>query len=666
MLFATFIVERQPMEWRFLPAAIIQWCQSAGILAAFGLFLIAVFTRGNLGLLYRNDGKRAPYWYRGIIPFLCGAAYLAVLGLYLARMIGVRRIGDKPLEAYIPGPRGSFTMGDVILAAAGFFAILFLAIPMFRSVLFDFRWGRVWAIAKLGIKEQIRNRGIFIFGFVALIFLFADWFVPYKAEDQIRNYVRVLYFSLTPLYILAAAYLGAFSIPNDVKTLTIHTVVTKPITKFEIVVGRFLGYAALLTVGIFAIALVSLLYIARGVTEEAKAESFTARVPVYGQLEFHHTKGESVGREWDYRRYIGGMQMSTSGKKQYAGWQFPDLSDVRPRTGEGADKSGKVRIQFTFDIFRLTKGVEGKGVSCTFLFTEGRLAIDEIEKKAEEVRLATEQAKAERQKKAGGAPIDYLAERAEIQAEMLAKHGFYEDPEIEVIDYQTQYLDVPYALFEKMRELHKDAKPGPDQIKPAAMQVLVSINRDRGSQAQMLGVAKHDLYILADERLFEINFLKGMIGLWFATLLVLAVAIACSTYLSGVISFLCTLFLYMAGNYSPDIVALAEGRNYGGGPLESSMRILSRKPVMAPLDDTPTTTMLKLSDDAFRWWLRLFVNVLPDVDRYDLHTYVAHGFDISWTQVLFADNLLGLIGYLLPWAVLAFYLMQNREIANPM
>ena len=665
MLFATFIVERPQMEWKFLPAAIIQWCQSAGILAAFGLFLIAVFTRGNLGVLYRNDGQRAPYWYRAILPSLSLFAYLAVVSIYFARMIGVRG-----LERWVLGPRGFFTLGDIVLGAGGLFAILFLAIPMFRSVLFDFRWGRVWAVARLGIKEQIRNRGIFIFGFVALIFLFADWFVPYKAEDQVRNYVRVLYFSLTPLYILAAAYLGAFSIPNDVRTLTIHTVVTKPITKFEIVVGRFLGYAALLTVGIFTVALVSLLYIARGVTEEAKAESFTARVPVYGQLEFHNTKdskrGDSVGREWDYRSYIGGMQMSANGRKQYAGWLFPDLSEVRPLPGDDANP-GKVRIQFTFDIFRLTKGVEGKGVSCSFLFAEGRLGLDEVEKLAENVRLDTDRIRAERQKKAGGGAIDFLAERGEIQAEMLAKHGYYEDPAVEIIDYQTQFIDVPYALFEKMRVLHQDAKPAVGQTaKPPAMQVLVTINRDRESQAQMLGVARHDLYILADEKPFFLNFLKGMIGLWLATLLVLAVAIACSTYLSGVISFICTLFLYIAGNYTPDIVALAEGRNYGGGPLESSMRILTRKPVMAPLDDTPTTAMAKIFDDSFRWALRLFINVLPDVDRYDLHAYVAHGFDISWTQVLFADNLLGLIGYLLPWAVLAFYLMQNREIANPM
>jgi hypothetical protein len=44
--------------------------------------------------------------------------------------------------------------------------------------------------------------------------------------------------------------------------------------------------------------------------------------------------------------------------------------------------------------------------------------------------------------------------------------------------------------------------------------------------------------------------------------------------------------------------------------------------------------------------------------------YVANGFDIP-LYVLLVDNGLVLLGYLAPWAVLAYYLMKYREIANP-
>jgi hypothetical protein len=48
-----------------------------------------------------------------------------------------------------------------------------------------------------------------------------------------------------------------------------------------------------------------------------------------------------------------------------------------------------------------------------------------------------------------------------------------------------------------------------------------------------------------------------------------------------------------------------------------------------------------------------------------LTSYVAEGFNIPWGDVLFLDTFLPLVGYLLPWAILAFYLMKFREVANP-
>ena len=44
------------------------------------------------------------------------------------------------------------------------------------------------------------------------------------------------------LLLFPAALLAAFSIPNDIKNQNIYTIVTKPVERFEIVLGRFLGY----------------------------------------------------------------------------------------------------------------------------------------------------------------------------------------------------------------------------------------------------------------------------------------------------------------------------------------------------------------------------------------------------------------------------------------
>ncbi len=67
-------------------------------------------------------------------------------------------------------------------------------------------------------------------------------------------------------------------------------------------------------------------------------------------------------------------------------------------------------------------------------------------------------------------------------------------------------------------------------------------------------------------------------------------------------------------------------------------------------------------DPIFRWVMGRIYDVIPDVDRFDLTIFVSEGFDVSMGQLFV--TLLMLIGYLLPWAVLAYYLLKWREVAS--
>lgn len=99
--------------------------------------------------------------------------------------------------------------------------------------------------------------------------------------------------------------------------------------------------------------------------------------------------------------------------------------------------------------------------------------------------------------------------------------------------------------------------------------------------------------------------------------------------------------------------------------MEAAFRLFTKSPVGMQLDETPTTSLFKGFDTVYLWILRRFANLVPDMNRFDLHNYVANGFDISWTQVLLTDNLIPLLGYLIPWLVVSYYMMNSREIANP-
>src|SRR5262249_48015193 len=160
------------------------------------------------------------------------------------------------------------------------------------------------------------------------VFLYADWYISAKPEDQLRNRVGIAYFSMSILFIFSAILLGAFSIPADLKNQNMFTIVTKPVERYEIVLGRFLGYALLLLGELVVLTGISYVYVRRGLTEEARAESDHARVPLFGSdLYFHNTAdrsvGESVGREWGYRSYIHGIDpRSPDQRLQYAIWSF--------------------------------------------------------------------------------------------------------------------------------------------------------------------------------------------------------------------------------------------------------------------------------------------------------------------------------------------------------
>jgi hypothetical protein len=129
-----------------------------------------------------------------------------------------------------------------------------------------------------------------------------------------------------------------------------------------------------------------------------------------------------------------------------------------------------------------------------------------------------------------------------------------------------------------------------------------------------------------------------------------------------VVSLLCALFLYGAGLAREFIQSVATKSSDGGGPFEAAYRLVKRMNVTMPLEVSPTTQTAGVFDDAFRWFLQQLLTVIPDVNRFDLSAYVSEGFDISLTSL--ALCLILLVGYLLPWTVLAYHLMKSREVAS--
>lgn len=635
LIFATLFVERDPLSWVDVPSGILQWVQSVGGFAFLGLVLWLIFGWTRTSVVEKN---RVPAWKKILFSALAGSGLI----LFVIT-IGLRFTNANKYEAT---QNAKFHENLQILASALCLAAILLPfifnIPKFSLM-------RIFGLAKLSFQEALRRKVIYAFAALLLIFLFASWFIPYKPEDQVRSYVQVVYWAMSPLFLLTSSLLAAFSIPADIKSQTIHTIVTKPVERFEIIVGRFLGFIALMTVVLLIMTATSLLYVIRGIDPAAASESLKARVPLYGELSFLNTendkKGDNVGREWEYRSYIAGPGMGGKGTAT-AVWTFPfpptNLSDRE-----------KVRAEFTFDIYRTTKGRENRGVACSFTFQTWRYreGDDKIYEREKRQALLSRNGKSD----------------AQIENELAEKYGYYVFPSKPIFDYQTLSLDIPAGLFKnassadnnRATELRNSNRP----IEPIKVKVTCL------DPTQYIGMAKYDLYFRADdpdstnEKLwFSLNFFKGSIGLWLRMCLVTGIAVCLSTYLTGVISLLFTMILYMGGLVQEFIQQVAMGQNPGGGPVESLFRLVRRENMAAPLEQTTANQIATASDVFFRWIIRRLLDIIPDVERLDFTVFVAEGFDISGTQLIL--NALILVGYLTPWAILAYFLLRWREIAS--
>ena len=207
------------------------------------------------------------------------------------------------------------------------------------------------AIASLTFKEAIRRKALFVFVVFCIMFMFAGWFLTRggdKPQLQVKLYISFVLTSITWLLLTVMLLLSCWGIPEDIRLRSLHTVVTKPTRRVEIVIGRIFGFSGigLLVLGVMSVA--GYVWIQRQLSERQK-DVLTCRVPIYGPLEFLSDTGQpnesgvNVGDTWKYRSYIAGTSQAR------AIWNFEGLTN---------DKIGEdgLELESNFEAFRTHKG----------------------------------------------------------------------------------------------------------------------------------------------------------------------------------------------------------------------------------------------------------------------------------------------------------------------
>ena len=123
--------------------------------------------------------------------------------------------------------------------------------------------GRIWAIALNTFREAARIR--VLYGILVLVVganLLALVLGEMVTNEEARVARDVGLAGISLFGSLTAIFLGVFLLYTEVQRRTIHAIVSKPISRWEFVVGKYAGMALVLSVlvALFAVAMTSLLW----------------------------------------------------------------------------------------------------------------------------------------------------------------------------------------------------------------------------------------------------------------------------------------------------------------------------------------------------------------------------------------------------------------------
>ena len=226
---------------------------------------------------------------------------------------------------------------------------------------------RIWALAMLTFREAIRRKALMVFIIFGVLFMFAGWFLS-QSNDRpdllVKVYVKFVLTAISWMLMIVILLLACWGIPQDIKARSLHTVVTKPARRNEVVIGRILGFTLISTLLLLVMGAIGYVWITRQIQATSAADRLVSRVPVYGHLMFTDRKGKpalkgvNTGDIWEFRSYIQGATDAS------AIWSFKDI------TPERIERDGsKVLLELNFESFRTHKGTIGEGLNCLLRLT---------------------------------------------------------------------------------------------------------------------------------------------------------------------------------------------------------------------------------------------------------------------------------------------------------
>ncbi|MCL2347572.1 MAG: hypothetical protein FWC50_04845 [Planctomycetaceae bacterium] len=582
--------------------------------------------------------------------------------------------------------------------------------------IFCISWRRIWAIARLAIKESLRKRVLFICVTFLVILMFAGWFLDKNSTDPTAIYLSFVLSMSTYLILLLALFLSAFSLPNDIKTKTIYTIVTKPVRSSEIVLGRILGFSLIGTVLLVFMAVLSYVFVSfqlqhtHVLTEQdlIPAQAVSEEIAASGEPYITHSGSTRVANGHRHRvdvysdnsffvETVNGHTHTVEKIVPKAG-----TDDSRPRfvvgTAEGMLQA-RVPRYATSLVFRDTDGIDReKGIDVGHEWNY-RYYVGNFTNSTKDAGIFTFEGISP-SRYVDGLPVEmtlgvYRSYKGDMEKPIKASISV-RNPinglSVEVTVFPTEKF-ITKSLFIPRELRGRTAtvvqREAIDPNNPAGLHIVTPAQKDESlaqkrdfdlfedfvvdgkleiwircvENQQFIGVAKYDLYLReADAHVFP-NFFKGYFGIWQQMIMVVSFGVLFSTFLGGPVTMVALFGLIIAGFAKTLLLNVAFGKNLGGGAFESLVRMLTQTNLMDDMSKGFGTSLILLLDKISGGILIILGQIIPPL--YDFTYYeqaLQAGFNIpaSWMIV----HALTTLGYVLPIFIIGYIILRNREVAK--
>jgi hypothetical protein len=535
---------------------------------------------------------------------------------------------------------------------------------------------RVWAIARLSIKEAMRRRVWVAIVLYWVLLLGAGWFLKTNYPEPGKLFFSFVLTASTYIVLLIALLVSTFSLPNDFKSKIIYTVVTKPVRSGDIVLGRIVGFTVIGTILLAIMGASSAVFVWR-MLDHTHTINLASLENVYDD------DGKEIGKKGrtntsqfhshDVEIYLNGSGAALSTNEhehvitpeQSGGETVYALSGPRglfrahnpfygkltflDRSGVAKEKGISVGAEWTYRSF-----IEG-GTQAAAIWTFSGINKDMIREVDGVQCLPMELIVRVFRTYQGN--IDAGIQGSIQLVNPDSKGAVKSDPVIFTAkDNSINTFNWTPTLQDTNR---KDIELMKDLVTPDGRVQVVVQCLDR---AQYFGFAQPDCYIRLPDGSPLWNLVKANISIWVQMVLVIAIGVTCSTLVNGPVAMLFTLSFITLGFFRQMFFDVATGRQIGGGPLESLYRLVTQMNQMSPLPENFGTQMLVSVDSVLEAGMWSLTFVLPNFGALDTVDYVKYGFNIPMNHL--AQAALTSLAYVVGAFVIGYFFLRTREVAK--